>query len=125
MSTKNVSFYSLIDALIRGTYRGRDVSTPSGPVDVDVLALLVCIVGVLRLDPEGVCAKVITLRLQKVGGKVLGAVSVVEAERGAESGSWDTPESTLGDDTMTLSALCSINFVSKPLTLSIQPEPCG
>lgn len=92
---------------------------------MDVLALLVCVVGVLRLDPEGVCAKVVTLRLQKVGGKVLGAVSVVEAERGAESRSWDTPESTLGDDAVILSAMSSIDFVGKPLTLSIQPEPCG
>lgn len=125
MSAKHVSFYNLIDALIHGTYRGRDVSTPSGPVDVDVLALLVCIVGVLRLDPEGVCTKVVTLRLQKVGGKVLGTVSVVEAKRSAESGSWDTPESTLGDDAVILSALYSTNFVGTPLTLSIQPEHCG
>jgi hypothetical protein len=92
---------------------------------VNVLALLVCLVGVLGLDPEGVCAEVITLRLQKVGRKVLGAVSVVEAERSAESRGWDTPESTLGDDAVIRSARYFISFLSKPLTLSIQPEPCG
>jgi hypothetical protein len=80
------------------TYRSRDVATPSGPVDVDVLALLVLLAGVFWLDPEGVCAEVITLRLEQVGGQVLSTVSVVEAERGAESGCGDTPESTLGDD---------------------------
>lgn len=80
------------------TYRSRDVSTPSGPVDVDVLALLVGLVGVLGLDPEGVGTEVVTLRLQQVGGQVLGAVSVVEAESGAESRGGDTPESTLGND---------------------------
>jgi hypothetical protein len=80
------------------TYRSRDVTTPSGPVDVDVLALLVLLVGVFWLDPEGVCAEVVTLCLEQVGGQVLRAVSVVEAERCAESGCGDTPESTLRDD---------------------------
>ena len=80
-------------------YRSRDVSTPSGPVDVDVLALLVCLVGVLGLDPEGVRAEVVTLCLQQVGREVLGAVTVVEAQSGAESGSGDTPEGTLGNNT--------------------------
>lgn len=65
---------------------------------MDVLALLVLLVGELWLDPEGVCAEVVTLCLQQVGGQVLGAVSVVEAERGTESGSGNTPESTLGDN---------------------------
>lgn len=88
------------------THRSRDVSSPSSPVDVDVLALLVLLVGELWLDPEGVCTKVITLRLEKVGGEVLGAVTVVEAESSAERRSWDTPESTLGDDTIPKSAKC-------------------
>lgn len=82
-----------------GTYRSRHVTTPSGPVDVDVLALLVCLVGVLWLDPEGVRAEVVTLCLQEVGWQVFRAVSVVEAERGAESGCGDAPERTLGDNT--------------------------
>ena len=77
--------------------RSRDVSTPSGPVDVDVLTLLVGLVGELGLDPEGVGTEVVTLRLQQVGGEVLGAVSVVEAQSGAESRGGDTPEGTLGD----------------------------
>ena len=78
--------------------RSRDVSTPSGPVDVDVLTLLVGLVGELGLDPEGVGTEVVTLRLQQVGGEVLGAVSVVEAQSGAESRGGDTPEGTLGDN---------------------------
>lgn len=65
---------------------------------MDVLALLVCLVGELRLDPEGVRAEVITLCLQQVGGQVPGAVSVVEAESGAECRCGNTPESTLGDN---------------------------
>lgn len=103
-SGRNVSFRTVIHACLESTHRGRDVSTPSSPVDVDVLALLVCGVGELRLDPEGVGTKVVTLRLEEVGRKVLGAVSVVEAERSAESGSGDTPESALGDDAVALLA---------------------
>lgn len=48
--------------------RGRDVSSTSSPVDVNVLALRVIRVGIFRLDPEGVGTEVITLGLQKVGG---------------------------------------------------------
>lgn len=77
---------------------GRDVSTPSCPVDVDILTLLVLLVGVFGLDAEGVGTEVVTLRLQQVGGQVLGTVAVVEAESGAESGCGDTPEGTLGND---------------------------
>lgn len=77
---------------------GGNVSTPSCPVDVDVLALLVLLVGVFGLDAEGVGTEVVTLGLQQVGGQVLGTVTVVEAERGAESGCGDTPEGTLGND---------------------------
>ena len=82
-------------SVVRG---GRNVSTPSCPVDVDVLALLVLLVGVFGLDAEGVGTEVVTLGLQQVGGQVLGTVTVVEAEGGAESGCGDTPKSTLGDD---------------------------
>jgi hypothetical protein len=64
---------------------------------VDVLALLVLLVGAFWLDPEGVCAEVVTLCLQQVGGQVLCAVSIVEAESGAESGSGNTPQGALGD----------------------------
>jgi len=42
--------------------------------------------------------EVITLGLQQVGRQVLGAVTVVEAERGAESRSRNTPQRTLGND---------------------------
>lgn len=65
---------------------------------MDVLALRVGLVGVLGLDAEGVGTEVVTLSLQQVGGEVPSAVSVVEAESSAESGSRDTPESTLADN---------------------------
>jgi hypothetical protein len=66
---------------------------------VDVLALGVLLAGALRLDPEGVGTEVVTLCLEQVGGQVLGAVAVVEAERSAECGRGDTPKRALGDDT--------------------------
>lgn len=89
---------------------------------MDVLALLVLFIGELGLDPEGVCTEVITLRLKKVGREVLGAVTVVEAESSAESRSWDTPESALGDNAAQQLVQCRHN--SKILlTLSIRTEP--
>lgn len=88
------------------TYGGRNVAAPSCPVDVNILALLVCLVGVFWLDPEGVCTEVITLCLQQVGGQVLGTVTVVEAEGGAESRGGNSPESTLGDNAGKMSVKC-------------------
>jgi len=52
----------------------------------------------LLLDLEGVSTEVITLSLEQVGGQVLGAVTVVEAQRGAESRGRDTPQGTLADN---------------------------
>jgi hypothetical protein len=54
----------------------RNVSSASSPVDVDVFADLVLVVGVLWLDMEGVGTEVITLSLEKVGWEVLGAVTI-------------------------------------------------
>ena len=76
----------------------RDVTTAAGPVDVDVLALGVLLAGVLGLDAEGVGTEVVTLGLEHVGGQVLGAVTVVEGQGGAEGRGGDTPEGTLGDN---------------------------
>jgi len=76
----------------------RDVTTTAGPVDVDVLALGVLLAGVLGLDAEGVGTEVVTLGLEHVGGEVLGAVTVVEGQSGAEGRGGDTPEGTLGDN---------------------------
>ena len=103
---------------------GRNVATPSCPVDVDVLALLVLLVGEFGLDAEGVRTEVITLGLQQVGGQVLGAVTVVEAEGGAESGRGDTPESTLGDDAAGCQSMSDFPSVGA-LTLSSRIAPCG
>ena len=77
--------------------RGRHITTTSSPVDVDVFALGVLLVGVLGLDPEGVCAEVVTLCLQDIRRQVLGPVTVKPRQRGAEGRCWDTPERALGD----------------------------
>lgn len=90
---------------------------------MDVLALLVRLAGVFWLDPECVCAEVITLCLQQVGGQVLCAVTVVEAQGGAESGGGDAPESTLGDNARKVS-ICTWIQCKLSLTLSIQTAPC-
>ena len=93
---------------LRSVGRSRDVTTSSGPVDVDVLALWILLAGVLWLDPEGVGTKVITLGLEKVGWEVLGPVAVVERQGSAESRGWDTPESTLADN-VSPALLCVVN----------------
>lgn len=78
--------------------RGRHVATTAGPVDVDVSVNGVLLAGVLGLDAEGVSTEVITLGLEKVGGKVLGAVTVEPGQSGRESGSGDTQKGSLGDN---------------------------
>jgi hypothetical protein len=78
--------------------RGGNVTTTAGPVDVDVLADGVLVVGELGLDLEGVGTEVIALGLEEVGGEVLGTVTVVERQGGAEAGSGDTPLGALGDN---------------------------
>ena len=100
-------------------YRCRNVSTPSGPVDVDVLALLVCLVGELWLDPEGVRSEVITLCLQEIGGQVLRPVSIVEAQSGAEGGCGNAPESTLGNSAG--HSLIWLTYTQSSETYSLHP----
>lgn len=75
---------------------------------MDVLALGEGLAGVLGLDAEGVGTEVVTLGLEQVGGQVLGAVAVVEAESGGEGGSRNTPEGSLADD-VTPSSLGVVN----------------
>lgn len=69
---------------------GRHVSTTTSPVDVDMLACLVLLVGVFGLDQEGVGTEVITLSLKQVGGQILGAVTIEEGQSGAECRHRDT-----------------------------------
>lgn len=78
--------------------RGRHVATTAGPVDVDVLALGQVGADEFGLDTEGMSTEVVTLRLQQVGGQVLGAVAVVEAQRSGEGRGGNTPEGTLADN---------------------------
>ena len=85
-------------ATLSNVGRSGHVTTTAGPVDVDVLALGVLVVGELGLDLEGVGTEVVTLGLEEVGGEVLGTVTVVEGQGGAEGRGGDTPEGTLGDN---------------------------
>ena len=65
---------------------------------MDVLTLGVGLTGELGLDAESVGTEVVTLGLQQIGGKVLGAVTIVESKGSGESGERDTPQSRLADD---------------------------
>lgn len=64
---------------------------------MDILALGEGLAGVFGLDAESVGTEVVTLGLEEVGGQVLGAVAVVEAEGSGEGRSGDTPQSGLAD----------------------------
>ena len=64
---------------------------------MDILVLREGLAGVLGLDAESVGTEVVTLGLEEVGGQVLGAVAVVEAEGSGEGRSGDTPQSGLAD----------------------------
>jgi hypothetical protein len=75
-----------------------NITTPTSPVNMDILTDLVLRILKLRLDLEGVRAKVISLRLQQVGGQILGAVAVEPGERGGEGRGGDAEEGGLGDD---------------------------
>lgn len=101
---------SIVDSFFRLSVvgRGRHVTATAGPVDVDVLALGVLLVGELGLDAEGVGTEVVTLGLEKVGGEVGGAVTVVEGQSAAEAGCGDTPLGTLGDN-VSPAVLCVVD----------------
>ena len=61
---------------LRLVCRCTNVTTTTSPVNVDILALLVLLIRKLGLDLEGMRTEVITLRLEQVGGQVLGTVTV-------------------------------------------------
>lgn len=65
---------------------------------MNVLTLLELLIGKLWLDVEGVGTKVITLSLEKVGGEVLGAVTVEPVQGSGESWGWDTESSSLSNN---------------------------
>jgi len=92
------NFFILLSSTLRDVGRGRHITATAGPVDVDVLTLGEGLAGVLGLDAESVGTEVITLSLQQVGGQVLGAVAVVEAEGSGEGRQRDTPDSRLADN---------------------------
>ena len=98
LNTLNPIFFPSIPRHLCHVGGGRDVTTTASPVNVDILALGEVLVGELGLDAEGVGTEVVTLGLQQVGGQVLGAVAVVEAESSGEGGQRDTPHSGLGDN---------------------------
>jgi hypothetical protein len=80
--------------MVRGS---RHVSSTSGPVDVNVLALRQGSALVLRLHAESVSAKVVSLCLQKVGRQVLRPVTIVERQSGGEGRRGDTKLDTLNN----------------------------
>lgn len=83
---------------LRLVSRCRDIATTSGPVDVDILALWVFLVGALGLDSECVSSKVITLSLEEVGWEVLCAVAIEPTQCSAESRSRYAEKCRLGDN---------------------------
>jgi len=78
--------------------RGRNVTTASGPVDVNVLASLKLRVFFSGEDTEGVGTEVVTLSLEDIGRNDLAPVTVQEGEGGRKCRSGDTPENGLSDD---------------------------
>ena len=65
---------------------------------MDVLTRLKPLVLLSGTNAEGVCTKVVTLSLDKVGGQGLGPVAVKERQGGGVGRNGDTPEDGLGDD---------------------------
>ena len=79
--------------------RGRNGTTASGPVDMDILAGLKLGVLLSGEDTEGVGTEVVTLSLEDIGGNDLTPVTVQEGKGRREGRSGDTPENGLSDDT--------------------------
>jgi hypothetical protein len=94
------------------TDRSGNATASSCPVEVDVGALFVLLISILRLDPKGMGTEVIALGLQQIGRAVSGTVTIVEAQGGAKSGHRDATERALGDDVSSAS-LCPVKSVSK------------
>lgn len=65
---------------------------------MDVLSFLVFGTGELWLNLEGMGAEVISLGLEQVGWKILGAVTIEPRKSSRESRGWDAKKSGLGDD---------------------------
>lgn len=65
---------------------------------MDILSFGVFLRGAFGLDQEGMGTEVIPLSLEEVSWQVVGAISVVEAERRREGRSRDTPQSGLAND---------------------------
>ena len=71
---------------------GRHISAPASPVSVEELATRLVNAFV------GVRAEIIPLRLEQIGGYLLGAVAVEKRQRRAKSGHGDAAFSSHGDD---------------------------
>jgi hypothetical protein len=78
--------------------RGRNVTTASSPVDVDVLASLKSGVLFSGEDTEGVGTEVVTLSLEDIGRNDLAPITIQEGKGRREGRSGDTPEDGLSDD---------------------------
>lgn len=89
---------SLSIQILRLVGGGRDVAATAGPVDVNVLASVVLVIGGFRLDTESVSAEVVALGLEEVGRQVLGSVAVEPRQGSGEGRSRDTKLSGLGNN---------------------------
>jgi hypothetical protein len=65
---------------------------------MDIISNLVFLICELWLDLKGMCAKVISLRLQEVGWEILCSIAIEPRQRRAERRGWDAEEGGLGDD---------------------------
>jgi hypothetical protein len=64
----------------------------------NVLACLELLVLLARHDSERVCTKVVALSLEQIGGHDFAPVAVKEGQSSRKGRDWDTPESSLSDN---------------------------
>ncbi|KAH3667268.1 hypothetical protein OGAPHI_002917 [Ogataea philodendri] len=79
--------YDLYLGVVSGS---RNITTLSGPVDVNGITNLSRLGGKLRQDLESVGSEVVSLGLQQVSWQLLGSVTVVEGQSSREGWGWDT-----------------------------------
>lgn len=63
-----------------------------------ILAFWIFLIGVFRLDLEGVGSEVVSLGLKQVGGQILSTITVEPAESSTESRGRYSEKRCLGDD---------------------------
>ena len=92
--------------------RGRNIPTTTSPVDVNVFSLGMFLARILWFDAESVSSKIISLRLDKVGGQVFGPIAVIETQGSAESRGRNSPQCSFRYD-VAPPILCIVNSFVK------------